>query len=117
MPVYQGSCHCGAIRFRFRNEELTTGIRCNCSICTRRAAVMSSRYVPPEDFDELVGLDTASVYQWGDHDMKHYFCGRCGIAPFSEPVARPGHLRLNLACVDGVDPAALAIELIDGRSF
>lgn len=117
MRTYQGTCHCGAIRFRFRSDEITTGVRCNCSICTRRGAVMSSRWMLPEEFDEVVGLDTASVYQWGDHDMNHYFCGRCGIAPFSEVVVRPGSLRINLGCVDGVDPLALSIQLLDGRSL
>jgi hypothetical protein len=32
--TYQASCHCGAVRFRFRSDEITKGCRCNCSICT-----------------------------------------------------------------------------------
>ena len=52
--TYSGSCHCGAVRFRVRGEEITTGIRCNCSICIRRGAVMSTVYYPPEAVEELV---------------------------------------------------------------
>jgi hypothetical protein len=115
---YQGSCHCGAIRFSFESEAITTGVRCNCSICQRRGAVMSSSYVAPEAFELAVAApELLAVYQFGDHDMNHYFCARCGIFPFSDVVARPGHRRVNLGCVDGIDPLALEIRLIDGRSF
>ncbi len=112
--TYQGSCHCGAIRFRFRSDELRAGIRCNCSICSRKGALMSTRYL---ELDELVGLETARVYRWGDGCVTNYFCARCGIHPFHDVVARPGHYRLNLGCIDGLDLDTLTIEWIDGRSF
>jgi len=72
VQTYEGRCHCGAVRFRFRSEEITRAIRCNCSICIRRGAVMALAYVPPADI---------------------------------------------LGCVEGLDPLALEIRLIDGRSF
>jgi hypothetical protein len=117
MRTYSGHCHCGAVRFRFRSEELTEGRRCNCSICIRRGAVMSARYVPPDDFEELVGLEALCVYQFGDHDVSHYFCKTCGIYPFHDGTAKPGHYRVNLGCIDGVDVLALPVVIIDGRSF
>ena len=112
--TYEGSCHCGAVRFRFESEPITTGIRCNCSICRRKGAVMSSGY---QAFATLEGLEWLTRYQFGDHDMNHYFCKRCGIWPFSDPTARPGQYRVNLGCVDAVDPLALEITLIDGKSY
>ena len=115
--TYSGSCHCGAVRFRFRSEELTTGIRCNCSICKRRGAVMSSRYYAPEEFEELQGLESLSLYRFGDHLVNHWFCSRCGIHPFSYVTEAPMRYRVNLGCVEGVDPFALGITLIDGRSL
>ena len=27
--MYTGSCHCGAIRFKFASEPIATGMRCN----------------------------------------------------------------------------------------
>lgn len=42
MPDYQGSCHCGAVRFRFSSEPINQGLRCNCSICVRKGALMSA---------------------------------------------------------------------------
>ena len=113
---YRGSCHCGAVRFSFESEPIESGIRCNCSICRRRGAVMSDRYYLPESMTvELT--QPLGVYHWGDRDMNHWFCTTCGIHPFADPVAKPGHYRVNLGCVDGVDPLALPIRLIDGASF
>jgi hypothetical protein len=115
--VYRGSCHCGAIRFSFRSDEITTGCRCNCSICIRKGATMSSRYYTPEEMISVEGLDSLTLYQFGDHAVNHWFCRVCGIYPFHDGPARPGHYRVNLGCVEGVDPLALDVTLIDGRSF
>jgi hypothetical protein len=49
----------------------------------------------------------------------------CGISPFNEVVsvpatyqgkARPGCRRVNLGCVDGIDPLALEIAIVDKRT-
>ncbi len=121
MPIesqtYRGSCHCGAVRFIFASEEITTGLRCNCSICIRKGAIMSARYIPREDFSELVGLDVLSCYRFGDGVVNHYFCRTCGIYPFHDSTVKPGAYRVNLGCVDGLDPLALDVDVIDGRSF
>ena len=116
--TYQGSCHCGAVRFSFTSEPITKGCRCNCSICRRRGAVMSDVYFPREAFT-LEGKQALALYQFGDHDMNHYFCKTCGIFPFSDVAApsRAGEYRVNLGCVDGIDPLALEIRSIDGASF
>ena len=44
---YEGSCHCGAIKFSYDGEEITAGLRCTCSICTRKGAMMSTEAIPP----------------------------------------------------------------------
>jgi hypothetical protein len=31
-------------------------VRCNCSLCQRRAAVLSSRYIPARGFTPVAGL-------------------------------------------------------------
>ncbi len=77
-------------------------------------AVMSSSYQP---FQELEGADSLSVYRFGDREVNHYFCRTCGIYPFHDVVTTPGHYRVNLGCIDELDPLALDIRLLDGRSF
>ena len=71
--TYRARCHCGAVRFRFRSDPITEGIRCNCSICIRKGAVMSVRYYPPDAFDPIEGTESLTLYQFGDHDVGHYF--------------------------------------------
>lgn len=115
--TYDGSCHCGAVRFRLRSEPITTGVRCNCSMCIRKGTVMSSRYFTPSELELLAGEEHLEVYQFGDRDVNHYFCRRCGIQPIHDVVGRLGHYRVNLGCLDGLDPLELDISLIDGRSF
>jgi hypothetical protein len=124
--TYDASCHCRAVRFRFVSEEITQGIRCNCSICIRRGAVMSARYYKPESLEAIEGTEALTVYRFGDHDVDHAFCATCGVSPFSvvakvpdsyEGLARPGDRRVNLGCVHDLDVLALEIAVVDGRSL
>ena len=57
------------------------------------------------------------VYIFGDRCMHHYFCTTCGIFPFAEVIEEPGVYRVNLGCVDGVDPLAVPVREIDGASY
>jgi hypothetical protein len=114
------------VSFTFQSDEITTGCRCNCSICMRKGSVMSSRYFPPGVFSEISGKESLTLYQFGDGDVNHYFCKTCGISPFNEVAsvpanyegpAKPGDRRVNLGCIDGLDPFTLEVSMIDGRSF
>ena len=39
-----------------------------------------------------------------------------GVYPFHDATTKPGHYRVNLGCIDGLDPSAWPVKLIDGRS-
>ena len=111
--TYTGSCHCGAVKFTFEDAEPLTGVRCNCSICKRKGAVMSEHWYPATvELAQPLG-----VYQWQDFDVKHCFCTTCGVFVWGEIVQKPGKYRLNMGCVDGIDALALPIRLIDGASL
>ncbi len=123
--IYDAKCHCGTVRFRLTSEEIMTGRRCNCSICIRKGAVMSSTYFRPSQV-EVEGSENLTVYQFGDKDMKHTFCRTCGVSPFStvasvppdyEGAAKPGDYRVNLGCLDDLDALSLDVDVIDGRSL
>jgi hypothetical protein len=123
--TYSASCHCGSVRFKFTSEDITTGRRCNCSICVRKGVVMSSKYFRPSEV-EVEGGETLAAYRFGDKDVNHCFCRTCGISPFitvaSVPAdysgpARPGDYRINLGCVHDIDVLALDIEVINGKAL
>ncbi len=112
---HQGSCHCGAIRFSYEGEPIEKGLRCNCSICSRKGAMMSAEVIPPERFGFEADDGALGIYQFGSGVARHYFCRYCGIYPFHVTARFPGHYRVNLGCVDGIDPLALTYEVFDGR--
>ncbi len=112
---YEGKCHCGRVGFSFESEPIATAKRCNCSICRRKGAVMSSKYIPASDFTPHANASDLADYRWGDRDVNHLFCKTCGIYPYHGD-ATMGY-RVNLGCVEGLDPLALEISIIDGRAM
>ena len=112
---YQGSCHCGAIRFSFEGEEITKGLRCNCSICSRKGAMMSPEPIPEAELKIEADENALGLYQFDSKIAKHYFCKYCGIYPFHETIRAPGHYRVNLGCVDGVEPLELEFDVFNGK--
>ncbi len=116
LRTYRGSCHCGAVQFEF-DSEMTSVVRCNCSICSKKGALLHR--VPPERFRLLDGADALRLYQFNTKTARHYFCGTCGIHPYSNPRLAPDHYTVNLRSVEGLDLDALAADVIqfDGRNF
>jgi hypothetical protein len=112
---YTGRCHCGKVRFSFSTEEITEGRRCNCSLCIRRGAVMSAIYVPAKDFKPHQNCDDMSAYQWNDRVVDALFCKTCGVFPYfgNEEFG----YRVNLGCVEQLDPLDLSITVLDGKSM
>ncbi len=111
---HRGACHCGLVRFAFTSPPITTGLRCNCSLCARRGAVMSSAYLA---LDQLEGRGALRLYRFGDRLVDHHFCGTCGVYPFHAARAWPELFRINLGCVEGLDLRSVTVTLVDGRSF
>jgi hypothetical protein len=126
METYSGSCHCGAVRFRFQSEPIVAGFTCNCSICTRKGSTVSAAYYRPAAVEITHGRAHLTDYRFGPREVSHHFCSTCGIHVLIEVLAIPddypgparaGDLRINLRCVDGIDLDTLAISRLDGRSF
>ena len=115
MTEYHGSCHCGAVRFSFEHPPIENGLRCNCSFCSRRGAMMTSEVIAPDKFRLDAQKGALGLYQFGQKTAKHYFCKTCGIYPFHETSRKIGHFRVNLGCVEGIDPCALEAQVFDGK--
>jgi hypothetical protein len=111
-----GTCHCGAVRFEVDLEEGLSNLRrCNCSLCRRKGAIMAS--VPIERLRVVAGIDKLTLYQWNTRQARHYFCSVCGIYTHHQRRSNPREYGFNVACIDGVDPFALApIAVGDGAA-
>ena len=115
MREYRGHCHCGAVQFEIESD-LSEPIRCNCSICIRRSAVM--HYVEPENFQILRGEDALVSYQFGRKSGTNYFCGTCGVFPFLHSRWKgESSYAVNTGCLQGINPYELVPELVDGASY
>lgn len=117
MNDYTGSCHCGAIRFTFVGPAIERGVRCNCSICRRKGALMSGFIVAPDEISIEVQDNCLSTYTFGSQVAKHHFCSKCGIYPLHQTLRQPGHFRINVGCIDGVDTLSLPVDVFDGASL
>jgi len=113
--TYQGSCHCGAIAFSYEGEKIEKGLRCNCSICSRKGAMMSTEVIPEEKLHIKADKEALGLYKFGRKTAKHFFCYRCGIYPFHETARAPGYYRVNLGCIEGIDTLALQADMFDGK--
>jgi hypothetical protein len=97
---YDGSCHCGAVRFRIETDfpELTT---CDCSICRRKNALMVK--VHESRFRLLAGEDQLTEYRFHTDTARHFFCKICGIYPFHRKRVTPDFFGINVFCLDDAD--------------
>mgnify|MGYP000863175453 CR=1 FL=1 len=117
MTIHQGSCHCGRIAFEVEGE-VTEVFDCNCSMCRRRGGLLAA--FPRSALRLTTPESDLSTYRFNREAVAHYFCSRCGIAPFSEGVdPRSGAemAAVNLRCVPDVDLSALKVTPVDGASF
>jgi hypothetical protein len=112
--VLNGSCHCGAVKFRIDATitELTT---CDCSLCVIRNAVMAK--VPQAALTVLEGEELLTLYQWNTRRAKHYFCKRCGIYVFHRKRAAPDHFGVNAFCLENFARAAVPVRATEGANM
>jgi hypothetical protein len=114
---YEGACHCGAIKFSYDGEEITKGLRCTCSICSRKGAIMSAEAISAQNLKIEADENDIGLYQFDNKVAKHYFCKICGIYTHNETLRMPGHMRVNLGCIEKVDTANMEVLIFDGKTL
>ena len=108
-------CHCGQFEAEIQINDLGKVLRCNCSICKRKGAIMSM--VKNEDFKILKGESNLKIYQFHTNVAKHYFCSICGIYTHHHPRSNPSMTGFNIGCVDEIDIFKIEdISINDGKN-
>src|SRR5438309_2664720 len=103
ISTIEGSCHCGAVRFRVRLANgLRTARRCTCSYCRMRGAIAVSADLGGVDI--LAGADALTVYTFNTGTAKHFFCSKCGIYTHHQRRSNPNQYGVNVACLEGMSP-------------
>lgn len=117
MKTYQGSCHCGAVRFEVDLDLTQSSFRCNCSICRR------NRFWPAVakegGFRLLSGEEMLTEYLFNTKKNQHLFCKVCGVRPFGIGNETPmGKMYgVNIGCLENVTEEELSkipITYVDG---
>lgn len=117
--AYQGSCHCGTVRFEADLDLSQPTFRCNCSICRRtRFWVAVAR---PEEFRLLSGEGEMTEYLFNTCRNQHFFCRRCGVRAFGigndTPIGKM--IGVNVGCLEGIPEEELSripITRVDGMN-
>ncbi len=112
--MFDGGCHCGAVRFRVSlAEPLSSARRCDCSFCRMRGAVVATARVG--ELEILQGADRLTLYRFNTGTARHHFCSVCGIYTHHRRRSNPSELGVNVACLDGVSPFDFdCVEVLDG---
>ena len=110
------TCHCGQVEVEINLiGSLEKVIKCNCSICKRKGAIMSM--VKNENFKITKGKGNLKLYQFHTKVAKHYFCSNCGIYTHHNPRSNPTMTGFNVGCIDSVDTFQLKeVTVNDGKN-
>ncbi|MBY0399937.1 GFA family protein [Myxococcota bacterium] len=112
--LYQGRCHCGAVRFEVEAPEEVEVEDCNCSIC--RMTGFLHLIVPAARFRLIAGEDELSTYRFNTGVASHRFCRICGIKAFYVPRSNPDGIDVNLRCLSP-EPRSVRIVRFDGQNW
>ena len=109
------TCHCENVELEVNIPEagFPKLMRCNCSLCKRKGAVMSP--LPKENVKLVKGQDSLKLYQYHTKVAEHYFCSNCGIYTHHKMRSNPNMIGVNVACIEGINPFQLGdIAVNDG---
>jgi hypothetical protein len=112
--MIEGSCHCGAIRFRLARppEKLTD---CNCSACRRYRALWA--HVRHEEVEVFLGGPVVR-YTHGERGLAFVSCATCGGTTHWEPNNGKrhdrGHMAVNAAMLAPGVVAGIPVRRFDG---
>ena len=109
------TCHCENVELEVNIPEagFPKLMRCNCSLCKRKGAVMSP--LLKENVKLVKGQDSLKLYQYHTKVAEHYFCSNCGIYTHHKMRSNPNMIGVNVACIEGINPFELGdIAVNDG---
>lgn len=113
---YQGSCHCGNIRYEVEGE-IGKLAECNCSHCLRKGYLLW--FISRDALTMHTPESEMSAYTFNKHAIQHRFCPKCGCAPFGLGKDPQGNdaAAVNARCLENIELGNFERMQIDGRSF
>ncbi len=104
MPIVEGGCLCGGVRFQVDGPFVRAN-HCHCSRCRRHSgtAVCTQARVRREHFRLLSGAELIRTYRGGDGYAVKAFCSMCGSSLFGGSWPDGVQISIRLGAFDG-DP-------------
>jgi hypothetical protein len=123
--TYEGSCHCGAVRFACELDLAAGTTRCNCRFCRKARFWMA--LAKEHEFRLLSGAEVLTDYQKApptkpEPFLHLNFCSHCGVRPFTRGGIMPdgaSFFAVNVACLDDATDEELSkapVHHADGRN-
>ncbi len=112
--IYEGGCHCGAVRFEVEAPASVEVENCNCSICNMSGFL--HLIVPKRAFRLLTSEDALTTYTFNTGIAQHKFCKVCGIKSFYIPRSNPDGVDVNLRCLRP-QPQNINVVDFDGQDW
>jgi hypothetical protein len=103
MPIVEGGCLCGRVRYRVNNKSAVTAV-CHCRHCQRQSGSAFSVMLLLKRSDLEINGELETYTDKGDSGLQvlRRFCPRCGSAMMSEAAAAPGRVALKAGTLDDV---------------
>ena len=111
--MIEGSCHCGAVRWRFEGTP-ESATACNCTVCRRYGVLWAYDF---ED-EQIHVSGPTNLYAWGDRKLGFHFCAGCGCVAYWRAIT-PGkdgrrRIAVNLRLAEPEAVGAIALDRFDG---
>ena len=112
---YLLTCHCKKIKIEVNFEgKISNLVKCNCSICKRKGAVMG--IVGQDSLKIIEGEKYIKKYKFHSKVANHFFCSICGIYTHHNPRRDPKLFGFNIGCIDELDDKNFKnIKKLDGK--
>ena len=110
--MYEGSCLCGSVRYRFNSEPVKVS-HCHCRMCQKQHGAAFATYarVAVEDLVYTQGADKLVAYA-SSPTVRRKFCGSCGSSlEWNAGDALPGWTSVALATLDTPFQPASIVEV------
>jgi hypothetical protein len=121
LKTYQGSCHCGRVKFQVSLDLADGTSKCNCTNCWKKRAWTAR--VKPENFRAIAGEQELSGHKPSAEDGHGGFCKHCGVQLYNWVEVSEWndtrYVSVSVAALDDLDPAELAgapVTYCDGRA-
>ena len=113
--THSGGCHCGSVQWTVEAPKILDTHTCNCSICDINH--YQHLLVPESRFTLIKGEESLSLYTFGSHKAKHYFCKHCGTKSFYVPRSNPDGVSVNARCLAMDTVEVIYDKPFDGRNW